>query len=311
MMLSAKGATRTASLWLVACAFAACSVDHSGLASLDGSPAPGHSDASPDLPALDLGDASAPDATLNDMDGDSDSDNDSSDRADSGDNPDSGDAGAGELPPALDAAADGTGADGADVPEVEVGPPATIVGCADGVREGLLDLATYPAIAACEGGWQVQGLLSNAAHTPACARGGGNQGAQPDGEGCSAADLCAAGWHVCESAAEVTSKGGKCADAVLPASGRKVFYATRQTGDDNCNTSGSSGAGSNGDNLVHGCGNFALVSSNRCLPLNADLHDDDCTANPPWRCTGTNNRTEISIVTKPGSALGGVLCCKD
>jgi hypothetical protein len=313
MMLSARGATQTASLWLMACAFAACSVDHSGLATVTGSPAPGHSDASPDLPALDVGSEGAPDVPLNSVD--ADSDGASSDGAEGGDSPDGGDAGAAEIPAMLDATADGTDAadavDAADAFEVEVNPPPAVVGCADGAREGLLDLATYPAIAACEGGWQVQGLISNAARSPACARAGGNQGTQPDGQGCSAADLCAAGWHVCESAAEVTSRGGKCADAILPANGRKVFYATRQPGDDSCNSSGNSGAGPNGDNLVHGCGNFALVSAFRCAPLNASMHDDDCTANPPWRCNTSNNRTEISVVTKPGSALGGVLCCKD
>ncbi|MHB8873665.1 MAG: WD40/YVTN/BNR-like repeat-containing protein [Myxococcaceae bacterium] len=48
------------------------------------------------------------------------------------------------------------------------------IGCADGTREGFLDVLAYPKIAACAGGWT------------------GELSAQ------SAAPLCGAGWHPCE-----------------------------------------------------------------------------------------------------------------
>jgi hypothetical protein len=77
-------------------------------------------------------------------------------------------------------------------------------------------------------------------------------------------------------------------------------------------STGNSGPGTNGDNVVHGCSNFAPTTSSGCAPLNGKLHDDDCAANPPWQCDGgVRNLTEITIVTKPSSALGGVLCCRD
>jgi hypothetical protein len=79
------------------------------------------------------------------------------------------------------------------------GPPAT-VGCADGRREGLLDMTLFPNIAACIGTWSGQLSLRLPATGQAC----GNDLAKT----CStAADLCASGWHLCASggsAIEVT-----------------------------------------------------------------------------------------------------------
>jgi hypothetical protein len=317
MMSSARTATQAAFLVMMACALLACAVDRSGLET-DAGPPPtaGRSDVSQDVPGPDAADAGSlpvtPDSAVR-HDGDDSADK--SDGAggtdsDSADDGNSGDAGATDLASMLDASAEGSDLGVADAVAADAGPPASLVGCADGAREGLIDLASYPAIAACAGGWQVPGLISNAARTPACARAGGNQGARPQGQGCSAADLCAAGWHVCESASEVTNKGGRCADAVAPANGRKVFYAARQSGDDGCANSNSE-VGNNGDNLVHGCGTFGVTASRGCAPLDTSLHDDNCTANPPWQCRRGNNAHEISLVTKPGSALGGVLCCRD
>ena len=315
MMSSARTATQAAFGAMMACAFAACTVDRSGLETDAGTtPTAGRSDVSQDAPALDDADAGSPPVTpdsgvRDDSDDTADNevgDGDSAGDSDGADNADSGGAGGADIPATLDASADGT-----DLGAADAAPPVSVFGCADGAREGLIELASYPAIAACAGGWQVPGLLSNAARTPACARAGGNQGARPQGQGCSSADLCAAGWHVCENAAEVANKGGRCADATAPANGRKVFYATRQSGDDGC-ASANTELGNNGDNLVHGCGTFGVTASRGCAPLNTSLHDDSCSANPPWQCRGGNNNVhEISVVTKPGSALGGVLCCRD
>ena len=288
---------------MITCCLAACSLDRTGLETDGASLIPGRIDASPDVPALDVSDAGTAPVTPDSADDANSADRARNEDTDNGANV--GD-GAGDLPEMLDAAAIAD-ADAVEV-AVDVRPPASVVGCADGVRDGLIDLAAYPAIAACAGGWEVPGLLSNAARSPACARGGGNQGERPNGQGCSATDLCAAGWHVCDFASEVAARGGKCADAVAPANGSKVFYATRQLGDDRCAGDGSEFGG---DNFVHGCGNVGLTAGSGCAPLNGVLHENGCSANPPWRCNAGNNLREISTVTKPGAALGGVLCCKD
>jgi len=104
------------------------------------------------------------------------------------------------------------------------GNPPLVVGCADGTREGFLAVATYPTIAACGGAWDKPGL-DGAASAPSCGRVAGNHSSNKVGANCHAADLCAAGWHVCRGPADLAARGGSCADAVDP------FYANFGTGD--------------------------------------------------------------------------------
>src|SRR5262245_3879393 len=73
------------------------------------------------------------------------------------------------------------------------------IGCADGTREGFQSQTKYPTIAACSGAWTIPGLIANDTLVPRCQRRAGNDGANTSGQGCSVADLCAEGWHVCES----------------------------------------------------------------------------------------------------------------
>jgi len=194
------------------------------------------------------------------------------------------------------------------------GGTAPTPGCADGTREGYLDPKVYPTIAACAGAWDTPGLDSIAARTPQCNRGAGNDGIRPDGHGCSVADLCKTGWHVCTTArgvADGTMDSG-CNDAVAPAGNTPVFYVTRQraTGlvcDVNANPTGT-------DNL-YGCGNIGPPADpNSCAPLTRMMRDIDCAMNPPWMCSdgpiGTS-QDEYNVVTKSNSSRGGVLCCHD
>jgi hypothetical protein len=80
------------------------------------------------------------------------------------------------------------------------GPPA-MIGCADGRREGLLDLSRFPAIAACIGSWTSTVSLRDPPSGVPC----GN-----DLGPCNTpADVCAAGWTICASSgdvAELTSR---------------------------------------------------------------------------------------------------------
>jgi hypothetical protein len=201
--------------------------------------------------------------------------------------------------------ADAAGEAGSDAPMISP------VGCADGTREGYVNVGGYPLIAACSGGWQVAGLLATGSYTPQCARQGGNDGPHPAGAGCSVADLCAEGWHVCLTAHEVFQNAGDCKDAVGPAGATKMFFVTRQRALGNT----CPAANDVGTNHLHGCGNFGSPEDKSCTPFPVLLKDTDCTANTPWLCpvttSGTTTHNEYETVTKPGSGHGGVLCCHD
>lgn len=194
------------------------------------------------------------------------------------------------------------------------------IGCADGAREGFLAIGTYPAIAACSGGFHVPGLLGGL--SAKCGLGGGDDGPNPDGVGCSAADLCATGWHVCASAAEVAALSPTGCAGSAPAGG--LFFATRQS-------SPGCGLCAMGSVAAPGCGACECVSD--CLQTDLTSNDvfgcgslgavpDDCgvldrfsnnncgSLSPPWSCT-SDGCTEAHAVTKPGPSAGGVLCCRD
>ena len=196
----------------------------------------------------------------------------------------------------------------------EVGTDAPVIspiGCADGTREGFLNVQGYPLIAACAGGWDVPGLLSANALAPQCGRQGGNSGPSPAGAGCSVADLCAEGWHVCLTAHEVFQNAGDCKDAVGPAGTNHAFFVTRQRALGNT----CPAANDVGTNHLHGCGNFGSPEDKTCIPFMLMLKNTDCAANSPWSCPIVTNVTttynEYETVTKVGPAHGGALCCRN
>jgi hypothetical protein len=195
-----------------------------------------------------------------------------------------------------------------------------VIGCSDGTREGFLDPALFVDIAACSGGFQVPGLLGGLG--PQCGLGGGNDGGNPAGAGCSAADLCAAGWHVCASAAEVAKLSPLGCDGAAP-NMSPLFFATRQSGpgcglcatgssqSPDCQTC-SCGQGCLQTELtandVFGCGSVG-ASPGDCGVLNR-FSGNLCGALPaPWSC-GSDGCDEAHEVIKTGSDAGGVLCCR-
>lgn len=211
------------------------------------------------------------------------------------------------------------------------------VGCADGTREGFLDIQAYGQIAGCAGAWDHPGISPDTV-VPTCDRKGGNSGsAIASGAGCSAPDLCAAGWHVCNGGQEVAQKSPTgCAGATPPdAKSKSLFFAIRQP------SKNSSICGKVGDgfNDVFGCGNLGagLGPDKGCGPLDrvlASTKPDSCGFNEaepplgPWECKGGagSDLLEGSTVTKKacqggscsydgypvGAAdKGGVLCCRD
>lgn len=213
---------------------------------------------------------------------------------------------------------------------------APAAGCADDTREGFLDEARYTHIAACAGAWDQPGITP-AAVQPTCGRAAGDDGQRADGAGCSSADLCAAGWHVCDTWREVARKSPDgCAGAVPPNTPSKsLFFAVRQP------SANGSVCGEEGDgvNDVFGCGNLGagLGPDKGCGPLDrvlASTQPNSCGFNEaepplgPWECRGGpgSDLEEGATVTKTACAgascsydgrpvtstdKGGVLCCRD
>jgi hypothetical protein len=66
-------------------------------------------------------------------------------------------------------------------------------------------------------------------------------------------------------------------------------------------------------NDLHGCGGLGQPETQGCAPLSRRMGFADCLAtHGVWNCGSQDDSLQESkVVTKPGTALGGVLCCKD
>lgn len=209
--------------------------------------------------------------------------------------------------------------DAPDATPIDSGPdaPKVSLGCADGQREALLDEQLFPAIAGCAGGFTVPGVFAKAA----CGLGGGDDGANPSGQGCAVADLCMTGWHLCRGAADVAARIGVF--ACTPDAPPGTFFVTAQSGpgclycstgmDPSCNQESCRASclqTPNTTNDVFGCGAVGSQTTASCAPLTRS-GNDLCSALPsPWACPGSSEH-ESETVTKPGPGAGGALCCKD
>lgn len=194
-----------------------------------------------------------------------------------------------------------TGGGGSGAFQGEGGSASDPIGCADGKRELFNDEVASPTVAGCSGAFDVPGVTTLASMAPSCGREAGDDGNNRDGVGCSVADLCAVGWHVCERSAEVSA----CSiDTAGPA-----FFVTRVSTTDGslmCTQGGS-------DNLV-GCGidvGQPPDPADSCGALNTVLIFSKCDSElPAWWC-GASTDVEAEVVTKSGRDEGGALCCRD
>lgn len=198
-------------------------------------------------------------------------------------------------------------------------------GCSDGTREGFVDEDQFPLIAGCSGGWDLPGLI--VAPDAQCNHEAGNTSTNPAGKGCSAADLCAPGFHVCKSANDVAARApGGCGGVGLEPN---LFFATRQgsTGcaictlgtltDPNVCTGGSCATDcAQNDataNDLFGCGSLGMVNDGNCGVLDRTSGNICGVIGAPWWC-GANlggGYDEANVVIKLGPEGGGVLCCVD
>lgn len=231
-----------------------------------------------------------------------------------------------DTPPAPDAALDASAANDAQaqppsddrpprpdrpnpaVPEASsvAGVPED-VGCADGTREGFLDVDAWRNIAGCAGAWDVPGLLMNSAVTPQCDRMAGNSGLNSAGLGCGVADLCAPGWRVCKNADEVARRSPTDCESAQPP-GPPLFFLVQSA----ASPLGICGPDRTASNDLHGCGNLGQPEAQTCQPLERRMGFSDCQATGGvWNCGGSaEHLREASVVTKHGPDLGGVLCCR-
>ena len=189
----------------------------------------------------------------------------------------------------------------ADGPPIDAPPPG-VIGCADGTREWLVDLATYPRIAGCSGTWGVPGLHNPPPASPICpGNGNSNPSTRTD---CDVSDLCAAGWHVCVDDADLKSSllAKPCHEMVGL---QDVFFTTRQR------STGASACEMVGANDLFGCGSMGIAPNAMYCSYVERASDDSCFNMPNvWDC-GINAVGESDSVVKLAPQGGGALCCKD
>jgi hypothetical protein len=187
------------------------------------------------------------------------------------------------------------------------GPPA-LVGCSDGTREGFVSLEDWRDIAGCSGAWDVPGAMGPPAVEPHCGRAAGDTGSLGDGQGCSAADLCAEGWHVCRDAAEVARRSPTGCESAVAAGETRLFVVAAGASLQGVCLPDPAAA-----NDLHGCGGvLGQPETAGCQPLERRMGFADCAATGVWACgAAADHLREAAVVTKSDATLGGVLCCRD
>lgn len=205
-------------------------------------------------------------------------------------------------------------------------PPTCASGCADGTREGFLN---YPDIAGCLGAWTVPGLwpFSTAASAcsqvaihnsaqPACNRQAGNNGSLSSGQDCNVADLCSAGWHVCDTAAEVgtalnSQNAAFCSAAALAGTSGMLAFLSRASGSGSAQCNRDTGSAYAND--AYGCGNYGSdVPTGGCSTLSKLFSTGDFSAsNNTFYCPAANDQCEAMTLINTNRETGGVMCCRD
>lgn len=196
-------------------------------------------------------------------------------------------------------------------PPVDVGEPPglpgapLLVGCSDGTREGFRNLSHWPDIAGCAGAFAQPGVVGSPA--PACERQAGDTSVNPAGTGCGAADLCAAGWHLCRDAGDVARRSPSGCESCVAAGEPRFFLVAA-----GASTMGICSPDTEASNDLHGCGGLGQPESDACAPLVRRMGFADCQATGAWSCgTVADSLREAAVVSKPGITMGGALCCRD
>lgn len=170
----------------------------------------------------------------------------------------------------------------ATTPDVEAPAAAHVSpGCDSGVRAGFRDTARFPNIAACAGSWDLPGLDA------------------PDAADGHAGALCAEGWHVCTSVAEVKRKSNGLGCSAAGVDDGFFAIADGLAQPPECFTDRGVG--------VLGCGAWGAPAPAACAPLDR-VSNPGCSAlDAPWACSKSS---EVWSLVKPEQRGGGVLCCE-
>jgi hypothetical protein len=191
-------------------------------------------------------------------------------------------------------------------PAAENSVPGT--GCMDGTREGFRDDQLWPSIAGCAGEFTRPGVIQPLPRVCTASDDGGAGDAAS--AACSAADLCAVGWHVCRDGAEVAASSPAGCEGCVNAGEESFFLAAM-----GASPLGYCIADPTAANGLHGCGGMGEPENPECAPLTRRMSFADCLATQGvWNCgtaDGADMGDEANVVTKYGPTMGGVLCCKD
>lgn len=206
------------------------------------------------------------------------------------------------------------------------------IGCSDGARDAFTNLTTFPNIAGCSGGWTVPGIFPAPLRTTdggVCGTSGDDDSANAPGTGCSSADLCATGWHLCrgDEIQSRTNNQGCAAETFAPSS----FYAASISGTGclecalpnnafvagcgplTCSQSCQEAANLNND--IFGCGAQGSLltgpQTTRCGGLNrSGFNNCASLTTGGWNCGG-DQMESVTLTRVPTAGVpGGVLCCK-
>jgi hypothetical protein len=188
-----------------------------------------------------------------------------------------------------------------------------ISGCSDGTREGFRGDPKWPEIwpdiAGCAGAFDRRGVIGSPELQPSCELLAGDTNSNSEGNGCTAADLCAANWHVCRNGDDVAkhSPTGDCEGSV-PAGEPRFFLVAS-----GASPMGICSADPQAVNDLHGCGGLGQPEDQTCAPLSRRMGFADCMATSGvWNCgTQDDSLREAEVVSKTGTTLGGVLCCRN
>ncbi len=150
----------------------------------------------------------------------------------------------------------------AECPKPWVGATGDKFGCADGTREGFINMVTYPKIAAWGGAWDVPGGHNP---DPAGEMTAGNDGENAAGTGCNVADLCAEGWHVCLGKDDVLSRNPLGCGGIMDGAQSPAFFLARTSsvGAFNCSQDSTLFGDPGTSNDLFGCGDLGCSTKSQ------------------------------------------------
>lgn len=168
----------------------------------------------------------------------------------------------------------------------------------------------------CQGNWNQPGV--DAGKAPTCSRAAGNSGTNKTGTGCSASDLCAPGYAICDASRAVALAGNKaCENNYTASSGFFAAWSSAGTkaGTLSCSSPDQPRAWLPGCNPAAtaraALGKLAYEYDAACSPFTgASATCNGLQLDSSWAGCGATTQTTVTH-TNVGTiqASGGVLCC--